>query len=249
MTYPDLTTLQWLTFAGAAFMIGLSKAGLKGLGMVLVVLMASAFPAKASTGLVLPMLITGDIMAVIYYRRDADWSYVWRLIPAAAVGVILGVWIGEGLDDETFGNILAVIVILGLLLLILQERRPPSQQFVRHPLVSGFTGLAGGFTTMVGNAAGPVMSVYLLATRLPKREFIGTAAWFFLIINWIKVPFHIWSWETIDWQSLQLNLVVIPAILIGFWIGIKVVALIPEKAFRYFVMIVTAITALKILFT
>lgn len=249
MTYLDLNPLQWLTFAGAAFMIGLSKAGLKGLGMVLVVLMASAFPAKASTGLVLPMLITGDIMAVIYYRRDADWSYVWRLIPAAAIGVVMGVWIGEGLDDETFGNILAAIVIFGLLLLVWQERRPPSQHFIRHPLVSSFTGLAGGFTTMVGNAAGPVMSVYLLATRLPKREFIGTAAWFFLIINWIKVPFHVWSWKTISWQSIQLNLFVIPAILIGFWIGIKVVALIPEKAFRYFVMIVTAITALKILFT
>ena len=249
MTYPDLTLLQWLTFAGAAFMIGLSKAGLKGLGMVLVVLMASAFPAKASTGLVLPMLITGDIMAVIYYRRDADWSYVWRLIPAAAVGVLLGVWIGEGLDDETFGTILAWIVMLGLLLLLWQERRPPSQQFIRHPLVSSFTGLAGGFTTMVGNAAGPVMSVYLLATRLPKREFIGTAAWFFLMINWIKVPFHIWSWETISWSSFKLNLFVVPAILIGFAVGIKIVAWIPEKAFRYFVMIITAITTMKILLT
>lgn len=249
MTFPDLTFLQWLTLGGAALMIGLSKAGLKGLGMVLVVLMASAFPAKASTGLVLPMLIMADLMAVTYYRRDADWSYVWRLIPAAAVGVILGVWLGADLNDETFGTILAWIVILGLLLLVWQERRPPSQQFIRHPLVTGFTGLAGGFTTMVGNAAGPVMSVYLLATRLPKREFIGTAAWFFLIINWIKVPFHIWSWETISWESFQLNLFVLPCILLGFWIGIKVVALIPEKAFRYFVMIVTAITALKILLT
>ena len=249
MAHVDLTFLQWLTLAGAAFMIGLSKAGLKGLGMVLVVLMASAFPAKASTGLVLPMLIMADLMAVTYYRRDADWSYVWGLIPAAAIGVIVGVWIGQDLNDETFGNILAGIVLLGLLLLIWQERRPPSQHFIKHPLVSGFTGLAGGFTTMVGNAAGPVMSVYLLATRLPKREFIGTAAWFFLLINWTKVPFHIWSWETISWSSFKLNLFVLPAILIGFWIGIKVVAMIPEKAFRYFVMIVTAITACKILFT
>lgn len=247
MTYHDLTLLQWLTFGGAAFMIGLSKAGLKGLGMVLVILMATAFPAKASTGLVLPMLIAGDILAVMYYRRDADWSYVWRLIPAAIVGVLIGVWIGEGLDDETFGTILAWIVIIGLVLLIWQEYKPPTQSIVRHPLITSITGLAGGFTTMVGNSAGPVMSVYLLATRLPKREFIGTAAWFFLIINWSKVPFHIWSWKTISWESLELNLFVIPAILVGFWIGIKIVALIPEKAFRYFVMVVTAIAAVKIL--
>ena len=90
---------------------------------------------------------------------------------------------------------------------------------------------------------------YLLATRLPKREFIGTAAWFFLMINWIKVPFHIWSWETISWSSFKLNLFVVPAILIGFAVGIKIVAWIPEKAFRYFVMIITAITTMKILLT
>lgn len=243
----DLQTIQWITLAGAAFMVGLSKAGLKGLGMVLVVLMAQAFPAKASTGLVLPLLIAADTLAVIYYRRDAKWSYLLRLLPAAAVGVLLGVWIGERLDDETFGNILAWIVILGLVLLIWQERSPPSASFMKHPLVSGFAGLAGGFTTMVGNAAGPVMSVYLLATRLPKRQFIGTAAWFFMLINWFKVPFHIWSWQTISWQSLGLNCYVIPAIFIGFWVGIKVVSMIPEKAFRYFVMVVTALTALRIL--
>lgn len=247
MALNDLGTLQWVMLAAAAFMVGLSKAGLKGLGMVLVVLMAQAFPAKASTGLVLPLLITADMLAVTYYRRDAQWPYLLRLLPAAVLGVLLGVWIGESMDDETFGNVLAWIVILGLLLLLWQEHRPPTEGFIKHPIVSGLAGLAGGFTTMVGNAAGPVMSVYLLATRLPKRQFIGTAAWFFMLINWFKVPFHIWSWETITWQSLRLNLYVIPVIFLGFWIGIKVVAMIPEKAFRYFVMIVTALTALRIL--
>lgn len=248
MTYTDLSWLQWTVLAGAALMIGLSKAGLKGLGMVLVVMMANSFPAKASTGIVLPMLIMADLLAVAYYRRDAAWQYVWRLIPAAAIGVLLGVWVGDGLNDEVFGDILAWIVLLGLLLLLWQERQPVSQNFLKHPFISGIAGLAGGFTTMVGNAAGPVMSVYLLATRLPKRQFIGTAAWFFLIINWFKVPFHIWSWKTISWQSFQLNLFVIPFILLGFGIGIKIIALIPEKEFRYFVMIVTALTALKMLF-
>lgn len=247
MNYNELVTSQWLILALAALLVGLSKAGLKGLGMILVVLMAQAFPAKASTGLVLPLLIVADVLAVIYYRRDAKWNYLWRLLPAAVLGVLLGVWMGESLDDETFGNILAGIVIFGLLLLLWQEHRPPSDKLIKHPLVSGLAGLTGGFTTMVGNAAGPVMAVYLLATRLPKRQFIGTAAWFFMLINWFKVPFHIWSWETISWPSLRLNLYVVPVILLGFGIGIKIVALIPEKAFRYFVMIVTALTALRIL--
>lgn len=247
MNYSELATSQWLILGLSALLVGLSKAGLKGLGMVLVVLMAQAFPAKSSTGLVLPLLIVADVLAVTYYRRDAKWSYLWRLLPAATLGVLLGVWIGERLDDETFGDILAWIVILGLLLLLWQEHRPPPEKLMKHPLVSGLAGLAGGFTTMVGNAGGPVMAVYLLATRLPKRQFIGTAAWFFMLINWFKVPFHIWSWHTITWSSLRLNLYVVPVIVLGFWIGIRIVALIPEKAFRYFVMIVTALTALRML--
>jgi uncharacterized membrane protein YfcA len=225
----------------------MSKAGIKGLGMVLVIMMAQAFPAKASVGLVLPMLLMADLLAVRYYRRDADWNYVWRLLPAAAVGVIIGVLIGDQLDDDAFRQILAWIVVIGLILLIWQERRPPSQKFIQHPITSSFAGLAGGFTTMVGNAAGPVMSVYLLATRLPKREFIGTAAWFFLLINAFKVPFHIWSWKTLDWASFQLNLAALPMIIIGFVIGIRIVGWLPEKAFRYFVMVVTAIAAVKML--
>lgn len=243
----DLTNIQWITIFAAALMIGMSKGGIKGLGMVIVVIMAQAFPAKSSVGLVLPMLLLADLMAVRYYRRDAEWHYIWRLLPAAVVGVVIGVWIGDQLDDDAFQQILAWIVIIGLILLVLQESRPPSQKVIQHPVVATSAGLLGGFTTMVGNAAGPVMSVYLLATRLPKRAFIGTAAWFFLLINAFKVPFHIWSWKTLSWASFQLNLLTLPMIFIGFFVGIKIVDRIPEKAFRYFIMIVTAITAIKML--
>jgi len=243
----NLTLSQWLVLLGCALLIGLAKAGLKGLGMVTVILMAQSFPARASTGLVVPMLLMADLLAVHYYRQSADWSYVWRLLPAAAAGVLLGVWIGEGLDDAAFARILAWIVIMGLGLLVWQERRPPTATFMRHPVVSSLAGLLGGFTTMVGNAAGPVMAVYLLATRLPKLEFIGTAAWFFLLINAFKIPFHIWVWHTVSWPSFQLNLVAVPVIVLGFLLGIRIVRWIPEKAFRYFVMIVTAAAALRLL--
>ncbi len=245
---PALSTVEWLTLLGCAAMIGMSKAGIKGLGMILVVLMATTFGGKASTGLVIPMLSMADLMAVRYYRRDVTWRYIWQLLPAAIVGVLLGVWIGQGINDETFKDIMAWIVISGLFMIIWQERRPIPEHIIQHPIVGGIAGLLGGFTTMVGNAAGPVMAVYLLAMRLPKNQFIGTAAWFFLIINLFKMPFHIWVWETVNWSSFQLNLFALPAILLGFLIGISIVRRIPEQAFRYFIIIVTAITAIRMLF-
>jgi uncharacterized membrane protein YfcA len=225
----------------------MAKSGVKGLGMLIVPILAVTFGGKPSTGMLLPLLLTADLFAVSYYRRDADWSYVLKLIPAAAVGVLIGVWAGQGMDETTFRYIMAVIIIGGLVLLIWQERRPPRAAFIRHPLVVGLAGLAGGFTTMIGNAGGPVMSVYLLATRLPKKEFIGTGAWFFLLINIFKLPFHIWVWETISWSTFRLNLWALPAIALGFWLGILIVNSLPEKTFRYFVMLMTAAAAVRML--
>ncbi|MEL6358138.1 MAG: TSUP family transporter, partial [Bacteroidota bacterium] len=97
------------------------------------------------------------------------------------------------------------------------------------------------------NAAGPIMAVYLLSLRLPKNSFIGTAAYFFLLINLFKVPFHILSWKTITLETLTLNLWALPVILVGFWLGVRIVKRIPEQAFRYFVMIMTGLVAIKLL--
>lgn len=108
-------------------------------------------------------------------------------------------------------------------------------------------GLLGGFTTMIGNAAGPVMSVYLLSMRKEKMEYIGINAWFFLVVNLLKVPLQAFVWDNITWDSLQLNLVMLPVIGIGSLIGIRIVKLLPEKIFRRFIQIVTVISVLMMI--
>lgn len=243
----DITQAQWLTLILSGLFIGMAKAGLKGLGLVIVVLMAQVFPAKASTGIVLSMLMVADLLAVWYYNRDADWRMVARLLPASVVGVFVGVWMGDHIDEATFRRVLAGIILFGVLLLVWMERRPPSPRVMRHPVIASLTGLAGGFATMVGNASGPVMSVYLLAVNLPKLVFLGTAAWFFLIINFVKLPFHIFVWHTITGHSLLLSSVALPGIALGFFIGFRIMRWLPERAFRYFVMVVTGLTALRML--
>ena len=108
-------------------------------------------------------------------------------------------------------------------------------------------GLLGGFTTMIGNAAGPVMSVYLLSMRKEKMEYIGINAWFFLVVNFLKIPLQIFVWENISISTISLNLLMLPFIVLGAWLGIRIVKLFPEKAFRKFIQIVTILSVIMML--
>lgn len=243
-----LSTNDWIWFMFCAMLIGMSKAGVRGLGMLMVPIMAAIFGGKPSAGLVLPMLSFADFFAVRYYNRHAEWKYVWRLLPAAAAGVIIAIAVGYYINDATFKGIIAITIIGSLILMLIQERGGLPASWTDSWIFGSIFGLLGGFSTMIGNAAGPIMAVYLLAMHLPKNSFIGTGAWFFLIINLFKVPFHIFIWKTITWSSFQLDLLAIPAIAAGVFIGIKIIHLIPEKEFRYFVIIMTFVAALRLMF-
>lgn len=243
---PILSTSDWFWLLFSGVMIGGAKAGLRGLGMLAVPVMAAIFGGKVSSGLVLPMLIFADIFAVYYYNRDAAWSYIWKLLPAAIVGILIGTAVGLYIDDRTFKIVMGGIVIGGLILMILNERKALPPGLTQSYWFGAFFGLLGGFSTMVGNAAGPVMAVYLLAVHLPKNAFIGTGAWYFLIINLVKVPLHAFVWKTISWESLKLNVMTIPALLLGILIGVLIIKRIPEKEFRYFIIVITFLAALRL---
>lgn len=217
------------------------------MGMFAVPIMAAVFGGKASAGLVLPLLSMADVFAVSYYNRHAEWKYIRRLLPAAILGVGIGIWVGYAIDDEAFTGLIAIIIISSLALMVVQEYYALSDKLVGSWGVASIFGVLGGFSTMIGNAAGAIMAVYLLATRIPKNSFIGTAAWFFMIINLFKFPFHIFIWGTITRESFLTDLVALPAIVLGVFLGIQIVKFIPEKAFRYFVIVMTFIISLKLL--
>ena len=245
---PELSTGHWLLVMACAILIGMSKAGIKGMGMLTIPIMAAVFGGKPSAGLLLPILSFADFFAVSYYNRDANWKYVWQLIPAAVVGVGIAVWVGQLIDDDTFKALMGWLIVGGLVLMIVLENRHLPASIVDSWWFGAFFGILGGFMTMIGNAAGPVLAVYLLSTRIPKKSFIGTGAWFFLIINLVKWPFHIFVWETITWSTFSLNVLTIPAIALGVFIGISIIKLIPEKTFRYFIIFMTFVIALRLIF-
>lgn len=248
--------LQWLSLEnyqqlaallGSAFVIGAAKSGLKGLTMLTVPMLALSFGTKASTGLLVPILIFADLFAVSYYRRHANWAFIWRLFPAAVAGVLLAVVVGDYINEETFRAVVAVVVLLSILLVVILEFYPLKEDALKSKTPALLAGLAGGFTTMIGNVGGPVMNVFLLSMRLPKNQFIGTGAYFFLLINIVKLPFHVFVWETVTATSLVKDIFVIPIIALGFFLGLLLVRQIPEKAFRYMVIVVTLIVSLRML--
>lgn len=225
-----------------AFFIGMAKTGVSGISMLAVPLLAMAFGGKESSGLMLPLLIMADLFAVFYYHRSANWYYLRKLFPWAALGVIIGTVIGQYVNDQLFRQLMGVIIFASLALMLWQEK----SKKVNVPDYMWFAtlmGLLGGITTMVGNLAGVVMALYLLSMRLPKNEYIGTAACFFLAVNLFKVPFHIFIWETITVDSFFLNLVSLPFIALGAYVGVVVVKRIPNKQYRWWVIGMTAFSA------
>ena len=236
---------NWVLILLAAFIIGLSKAGLKGIDMMNVTIMAIVFGGKASTGIVLPLLCVADIMAVIYYHRHAEWPKFWKLIPWMIIGILIGVFIGKDLNEIIFRRIMAVIIILTAAIMIGLEFRKnvtvPDNKFFGATM-----GLASGFTTMLGNLGGAFSNLYFLAMRMPKNNFIGTAAWVFLVINYFKLPFQIIFWKNITLLSLKTDLLLAPVLLLGFWAGIKIVSKIKDDSYRKVVIVLTLIGAVFI---
>jgi len=243
----NITTFTWIVALTAAFVIGLSKAGIKGIAIINVTLMALAFGAKESTGLVVPLLILADIFAVVYYNRHTQWKYIIRLLPWILSGIVIGVLIGKNLNETTF-KIGMAIIILGSVFMMYWWDRKESKVVPTHWAFAGSIGVLAGVTTMIGNLAGAFSNIFFLAMRLPKNEFIGTAAWLFLIINLFKLPFHIWSWETITPHTLLINLKLAPGILVGLFVGVRLVKLIKEDFYRKMILVLTAIGAILILF-
>lgn len=251
MQLPDYVPFDswwaYFTLLLAATTIGLGKAGVKGGLLFTVPLLAAAFGGKSAAAVLVPLLLVGDAFAIYRYGKHVKWNYVRSLIPAAIMGILLAVLVGEWINDATFGTILSLIVLASVVVLLYLERYPIDPKKMERPAVATSAGLLGGFTTMIGNVGGPVMSIYLLSTRLPKLEFLGTGAYFFLIVNLTKLPFHIWVWKKLDLQMLWQDLWALPAVLLGFYLGLWLVMRMSEQFFRYLIMGLTCMTALGLL--
>ncbi len=243
----ELSVWGWVLVAFAAMSIGMAKVGLSGFGTLPIPIFALLFGGMPSTGLLVPILCIADIFAVFYFNRHAQWSYIVKLLPWALLGIFIALLVGQGISDVWFRKIIGVVVLVSVGLMLWRDLRKKPFEVPRHWGVAASLGLLGGFATMIGNAAGAIMAIYLLSMNLPKNHYIGTVAWFFFIVNLIKIPLHVFFWETITWESFQFNLLLLPAIVLGVWVGIKTIHLFSDKAYRYFIIFMTALSSLLLI--
>ncbi len=247
----DTTPWLWIAGAASAFVSGLGKTGIPGIGILPIALFALLFPARASVGIILPLLICGDLVAVSLYRRRAQGRHLLRLFPWTAAGVVPGWLLMKRIDDNQLSWILGTILLLLIALHLTRSRRraetpgeapPPPDADVHGRAYTAFMGALAGFTTMVSNGAGPIMILYLLAMRLPKIEFVSTQAWFFFAVNLFKVPFSIDA-GLISAESFAVSSALAPAMLLGAFAGPWILHRINQKAFEWTALILTLLAA------
>lgn len=244
----DLDLTLWLLVILAGILVGFAKTGVSTVGIFNVALMTQIFMAKESVGILLPMLITGDIIAVAYYRKNVIWKHLFSLVPWVLAGILAGYFILLKVNSENLQIMIGIMIISLVALQIVKDRlgQRLDQALPNSIWFTAVMGMLAGFATMIGNVAGTVMAVYLLAKRLPKQEFVGTGAWFFLFVNLIKVPFYI-QLGMITLDSLTFNAMMIPFICIGAYIGIKVLPLIPQKMFQWLILVLGIIGAIRLI--
>ena len=226
---------QWCLAALGALLVGVSKTGITGLSLIFVSVFAAIMPARRSTGLVLPLLLLGDIVAVLSYRRHAQWRHVWRLLPWAGSGVVIGYFALGRMDERQARFAIGAIVLSLAALYIIRRLRPGGDREEHAPWFAPAIGILAGFTTLVANAAGPLTVIYMLAMRLPKMEYMGTTAVFFLMLNLFKMPFMI-GLGLITRESLAVSLVLAPAVLAGTWLGRWLLGWINQRAFETIIL-------------
>ncbi|KAF0239123.1 MAG: hypothetical protein FD181_508 [Prolixibacteraceae bacterium] len=243
----DFSLMQWVLLVICAVFVGMSKVGIAGISMFYIPVLALIFGGKPSTGILLPMLMMADIFGVAYYHRHTEWKYLFKLLPWAFVGIGIGLWAGRVVNDEWFKNIIAFLVFAGVGTMLWREKQKGTDFFPHTWWFAAIMGVLGGFATMIGNVAGPIFAIYMLAMNLPKNAFIGTGAWFFLIVNFSKFPLQVWVWNNIGWKTIIIDLIMLPAIALGAFLGIWIVRKIPDKAYRTFIIIVTVLSAFLLL--
>ena len=254
----SLELWQWAMGAGAALLVGISKTGVPGVGILVVPLLAEAFEARPSIGIMLPMLIMGDIFAAAWYKRHVQWDKLIGLLPWVVVGLAIGTvtlqWTAKLPESkDVIGQMMGALVLIMIAVYFLQkflgEKLTPKSK-----IGMAGTGVSAGFSTMVSNAAGPIMQIYLAAHRLPKEQFMGTIAWYFFTINLSKLPVYIVlsminpNNPIVTKSSAIFNLLMFPVIVVGVYIGKWLLPRMSQKQFDVAVFILAAAGAVKLLF-
>lgn len=231
------------------FMIGLSKGGLGGmLGALAVPLMALVMPPKDAVGFVLPMLMFADIFAVSFHWKRWDKRLIILLLPGAIAGVTIGTLFITNAPTELLKFILGFIVLLFAVYKILEGRIQRNMHYSGQNWHGIVAGTIAGFSSALAHTGGPPVSMYLILQDVTPRIFIATSALFFMILNWIKVPYY-WYAQLFIFDELSQIIRILPLIPFGVLIGRLMSERISKPLFDKIIITLLGLAGLMLIFT
>jgi uncharacterized protein len=246
----DLTTTGWLLALAAVFISGLSKTAFPGISVLGIVLLVLAFPGqeRATPGLLLPLLLIGDLFAVGFYKKHTDWKTLRRLFPPVGVGLIAGWQLLQTFEnDNQLYKLVLGVMLLSLICLDFLRKRFGDDHIPKSYYFALVMGFMAGIATTLANAAGPIMAVYLLAIGSSKEKFMGCAAWFFFIVNMLKVPIYIQQ-DILTWESLRMDLYIVPGMILGAICGRPLLKIVSQRVFNTVIMALAALGAIFMIY-
>ena len=231
----------------ASLFVGIGKGGIAGAGSVLVPLIAILLGGKDSIGFLLPLSLVASFIAAMKFREDINWMAMLKILPWAIIGILLAVYLGNLANEHEFFILLSAVILIGCAIIVIQHYTRRSTFTASHTFWVIFFGILAGFSSMIGNAVGPLISTLFILQRFPKKQFVSTYVWFCFFTDFFKVPFHIFIWKSITADSIILNLYMTPAMLIGVFLGFWLVKVLPENAYKNVILTLSCVTALLLL--
>ena len=248
--------LFWLCVGLGIIIQGVSKSGFgAGAGILSLPLMMLVMPVDRVAATLLPLLVLLDLNAVYHHRRNVVWKKVMEVYLPSIAGIVLGAivwwWVGREGVETLGGAIKRVVGVIAIFFAIYIGVREIWLEWARrHRLGPGaalIMGAAAGFTSTIAHAAGPIVSLYLFSQHLGKTLFVGTVAWTFLLINVTKVPFYIGA-GLIDPQVLRFDLLLLPLIPVGSYLGHWMHHRVNETWFNRIIMVLAFIAGVQLVF-
>lgn len=258
-TFPVLTPAQWAIGIIAALIIGASKTGIPGIGVLAVVLLPFIFPARETIGMAVPMLLFADCFAVWWFSKYTRWDKLTQMLPWVIGGMLLGAValfvLGEHADAKNLINIVIGAMVLIMVALYVARLRLGNRMTPTTVPLMAATGIGAGIATAISNAAGPLMIMYMARLGLDKNAFMGTTAWYFFIFNAVKIPLYL----ALDWlnpaqplvtaRGLSYALTMLPVIVIGVLIGRWLLSHLSQRVFNWVTVIGATAGALRLIWT
>ena len=240
-------TLFWIFAAVATFVVGASKGGVPGVGMLAVPILAQVISPVVAAGLLLPLYVISDVYGLWLYRKDYDLWNIKIMVAAATIGIGIGWATAHYNSDDLVKLVVGLIGIWYSVDLYIKSKKKEIEAKPADVPRGVFWGIITGFTSFVAHAGGIPFQMYVLPQRLSKMKFAGTSTIAFALINLLKLPPY-WFLGQINLISLEKCLYLVPVALVGAWAGFKLTKVLPEGPFFKAVEIALLLVSFKLIY-